>query len=191
MFWSQFLLTIRSDRDMMKIVAPNFFASKNLAAKNALDCSKMSKINIGLKELAPIYFHDFRLFRLCFSYLCIYLRSWMYTTFADISIVFLNAQNDKYSSLIRTNSFIEFSHTPEIFFVFKTGGTVYQLNWCIKIWTLNVSSFELFASDFMIWDQAPVSINEADSSPLPQNFFNPNFFSPTQFWLQFCWLGKA
>ena len=122
MFWSQFLLTIRSDRDMMKIVAPNFFASKNLAAKNALDCSKMSKINIGLKELAPIYFHDFRLFRLCFSYLCIYLRSWMNTTFADISIVFLNAQNDKYSSLIRTNSFIEFSRTPEIFFRFKIGG---------------------------------------------------------------------
>ena len=151
----------------------------------------MPKINTGLKELAPIYFHDVRLFRLCFSYLCIYLRSWMYTTFADISIVFLNAQNDKYSSLIRTNSFIEFSHTQEIFFVFKTGGTVYRLNWCIKIWTLNVSSFELFASDFMIWDQDPVSINEADSSPLSQNFFNPNFFSPTQFWLQFCWLGEA
>ena len=153
----------------------------------------MPKINTGLKELAPIYFHDFRLFRLCSSYLCIYLcpECIQYLLTSQLYSSMPKTISTLPGCLIRTNSFIEFSHTQEIFFVFKTGGTVYRLNWCIKIWTLNVSSFELFASDFMIWDQAPVSINEADSSPLPQNFFNPNFFSPTQFWLQFCWLGKA
>ena len=64
--------TIRQGHD--ENCSTKFFCLEKFSSKkNALDCRKMPKINTSLKELAPIYFHDFRLFRLCSSYLCIYL----------------------------------------------------------------------------------------------------------------------